>query len=358
LLSKRVVAVETPRTASGPRPSESQFTSEPLSEALFKYSAMARSADRIRRLLADELGECCDSDVERRLDELHALADEAFGDDSLRNVFAVLGDETRYRLGRALSVADDELCVCELEPLVDVSESAVSHALSDLVDAGLVARRKDGNWRYYESTPLADELFGAAHHELTDRQMDDGEQAGDAPKRATDGGRATDGRERATEDPEQATEDPEQVTDDERRAGDPVRVAFVCVQNAGRSQMATAFAEREVERRGLADEVTVVTGGTQPADHVHEPVVEAMAEQGFDLGGREPREITFEEIRASDYVITMGCSAEDVCPAGWAGENRDWGLDDPDGADSDAVRAIRDEIERRVADLFDEFGSV
>ena len=123
---------------------------------------MATASSRLRRLVADELGECCDADVERRLTELERLADAAFADDTTQSVFAVLGNETRYRLARVLAVADDELCVCELEPLVDVSESAVSHALSDLVDAGLVSRRKDGNWRYYNSTDLADGLFAAA----------------------------------------------------------------------------------------------------------------------------------------------------------------------------------------------------
>ena len=132
------------------------------------------------------------------------------------------------------------------------------------------------------------------------------------------------------------------------------RVAFVCVQNAGRSQMSTAFAEREVEARGLSDHVEIVTGGTDPADHVHDEVVEVMAERGFDLSERTPREVTHDELQDCDYVITMGCSAEDVCPATWAGENRDWGLDDPDGKELDAVRAIRDEIEERVADLFAE----
>ena len=129
-------------------------------------------------------------------------------------------------------------------------------------------------------------------------------------------------------------------------------VAFVCVPNPGRSQMAYAFAQREAADRDL--DVELVTGGTDPADHVHEEVVDAMAEAGFDLTGRKPREVTFEEVRDADYVITMGCAAEDVCPAGWAGENRDWDLDDPDGKSDAEVAEIRDEIERRVADLFDE----
>lgn len=135
---------------------------------------------------------------------------------------------------------------------------------------------------------------------------------------------------------------------------EPVRVAFVCVQNAGRSQMAHAFAERERDRRGLADRVSLVTGGTRPAEHVHPEVLDAMAEIGHDLSGRHPREITFGETRESDYVITMGCSADDVCPAGWAGESRDWALPDPAGKPPAKVAEIRDEIERRVLALFDE----
>ncbi len=126
---------------------------------------MSESSTRLRRLITDERGDCCDEDVEQRLDELQALAETAFSDDAIRPIFAVLGSETRYRIARSLVVADDELCVCEIEPLVDVSESAVSHALSDLVNAGLVSRRKDGNWRYYTTTALAESIFEAAEHD-------------------------------------------------------------------------------------------------------------------------------------------------------------------------------------------------
>ena len=135
---------------------------------------------------------------------------------------------------------------------------------------------------------------------------------------------------------------------------EPTTVAFVCVQNAGRSQMAYAFAQREREARGLEGDVSLVTGGTRPAAHVHPEVVEAMANVGVDVSDRTPREVTTEELRRADLVVTMGCSADDVCPAGWGGETRDWNLDDPDGRPPAAVAAIRDEIARRVADLFDE----
>lgn len=134
----------------------------------------------------------------------------------------------------------------------------------------------------------------------------------------------------------------------------PICIAFVCVQNAGRSQMASAFAQREREERGLTDDIELIIGGTQPAEHVHDEVVQAMHGVGIDISDRTPREVTFEEIQESDYVITMGCSAEDVCPAGWAGENRDWGLDDPDSKSPAEVARIRDEIEQRVREFFDE----
>ncbi|ELZ33141.1 protein-tyrosine phosphatase, low molecular weight [Halorubrum tebenquichense DSM 14210] len=132
------------------------------------------------------------------------------------------------------------------------------------------------------------------------------------------------------------------------------QIAFVCVQNAGRSQMAAAFAERERDRRDAADRIGIITGGTQPADHVHDIVIEAMAEVDIDISDRTPREVTPEELQAVDLVVTMGCSASDVCPATWNGENRDWGLDDPHERPIEEVREIRDEIEARVVALFDE----
>lgn len=138
---------------------------------------------------------------------------------------------------------------------------------------------------------------------------------------------------------------------------EPIRIAFMCVQNAGRSQMSTAFAERERARRGLEDRVEILTGGTHPTDEVHEEVVEVMDEAGFDLRDRSPREITIEELRSCDYVATMGCSTLDVGVVGEDVEVRGWALEDPDGKDFDRVREIRDEIEQRVTTLFDEFSN-
>jgi len=135
---------------------------------------------------------------------------------------------------------------------------------------------------------------------------------------------------------------------------DPIRIAFMCVQNAGRSQMSAAFAERERRRRGLTDRVDVLTGGTRPAERVHDEVVDVMREAGIDVADRTPREITPAELRSCDFVATMGCSTLDVAEVGDDTDVRDWALDDPDGRDLDRVREIRDEIERRVVALFDE----
>lgn len=127
------------------------------------------------------------------------------------------------------------------------------------------------------------------------------------------------------------------------------RVAFVCVQNAGRSQMAAAFAERERDQRGL--DVEVRSGGTHPASEVHEVVVAVMTEVGLDLSERTPREISTAELEACEYVATMGCQTLSLDSTMAV---RDWDLADPGGVDPETVRAIRDEVERRVCTLFDE----
>ncbi|WP_049942852.1 low molecular weight phosphatase family protein [Haloarcula amylolytica] len=119
-------------------------------------------------------------------------------------------------------------------------------------------------------------------------------------------------------------------------ADSTMKFGFVCVQNAGRSQMSTAFAERERERRGLENSTKILTGGTHPADHVHEEVVTVMGELDIDLSDRTPQEVSTKELESCDVVATMGCStleldAETV-------DVRDWALDDPDGQDMEQVR--------------------
>lgn len=122
---------------------------------------MAESADRLRRYLEDEIGECRSEDLQRRLgelDDLEALLNPETVETDVE-VLSALGSQTRYQLVRLLVEADGELCVCEITPLVDVSDSAVSHALSRLADAGLVTKRKDGRWRKYRATRRASALL-------------------------------------------------------------------------------------------------------------------------------------------------------------------------------------------------------
>ena len=131
---------------------------------------MTTGATRLRRLLSEELGDCCEADVEDRIDELESLAaavPDRLGTDLA--ALSTLSDETRHAIVRYLAAADEALCVCELSPLVAVSDSAVSHALSDLTEAGLVTRRKDGQWRYYDTTDRADALLGALDGTRGDR---------------------------------------------------------------------------------------------------------------------------------------------------------------------------------------------
>ena len=118
---------------------------------------MAQATDRLRRYLDDELGECRSEDVDRRLEELSTL-EAALGEKQVTaelDVLSALANETRYTLVRILVAVGEELCVCELNAVVDVSESGLSHALSKLVDAGLLEGRKDGRWRKYRATNRA-----------------------------------------------------------------------------------------------------------------------------------------------------------------------------------------------------------
>ncbi|GAB3663661.1 ArsR/SmtB family transcription factor [Halopiger thermotolerans] len=121
---------------------------------------MAQATERLHRYLEDELGECRDEDVDCRLEELDAL-EETIGAERVEtelDVLSALANGTRYRIVRALVAAEGELCVCELDAIVDVSESGLSHALSTLVDAGLAVDRKDGRWKTYRATNRATAL--------------------------------------------------------------------------------------------------------------------------------------------------------------------------------------------------------
>jgi arsenate reductase (thioredoxin) len=126
-------------------------------------------------------------------------------------------------------------------------------------------------------------------------------------------------------------------------------VLFVCVHNAGRSQMAAAFLTHLAGER-----VEVRSAGSAPAGAVNPAVVEAMREAGVDISAEVPKVLTTEAVQASDVVITMGCG--DACPYFPGKQYVDWTLEDPAGQGVAAVRPIRDEIERRVRGLLTELG--
>lgn len=121
-------------------------------------------------------------------------------------------------------------------------------------------------------------------------------------------------------------------------------VLFVCVHNAGRSQMAAGFL-REI----AGDDVVVLSGGTQPRDAVNPVAVEAMAELGIDISAQVPNRLTSDTVQESDVVITMGCG--DDCPFYPGKRYEDWQLDDPAGQGIETVRIIRDDIRSRVEEL-------
>jgi arsenate reductase (thioredoxin) len=133
------------------------------------------------------------------------------------------------------------------------------------------------------------------------------------------------------------------------QTGPPPEVLFVCVHNAGRSQMALGWFNHLAGDRAVA-----WSGGSAPAHAINPAAVAAMAEVGIDIAGEYPKLWTDEVVRAADVVVTMGCG--DACPVYPGKRYEDWELDDPAGLDVTAVRPIRDEIRRRVETLLTSLG--
>jgi len=126
------------------------------------------------------------------------------------------------------------------------------------------------------------------------------------------------------------------------------KILFVCVHNAGRSQMAEAFFNHYSKGKAQA-----FSAGTHYASHINPAVVEALKEVGIDLGNKRPKMLTLEMLGLADKVISMGCGVEGVCPATFV-PTEDWQLEDPEGKPIEQVRAIRDEIEIKVKKLIEE----
>jgi protein-tyrosine-phosphatase len=124
------------------------------------------------------------------------------------------------------------------------------------------------------------------------------------------------------------------------------KILFVCVENAGRSQMAEAFAKKYGE-----DKFIVSSAGNKPADKVNPIVIEVMKEKGIDISMNKPKLISAKMAMDSDLIVTMGCNDQGVCPGPFFKPTIDWALEDPKGKPIEKVREIRDEIEHKVKQL-------
>lgn len=284
-----------------------------------------------------------------------------------------LGDATRSEIARLLLDAPDRaLTVGRLATALHLRQPTVSHHLRVLHEAGLVDREPRGREVWYslpeqvgarleEWAPTAeavvsDDLLGRIIDDLGVRfastfsreTVENVVRDSDARLRTRDGG----GRARASATAQFAADRlSAQETDGERShrraSGAPLEVLFVCVQNAGRSQLAAA-----IMRHLGGDRVHVRTAGSAPIDAIRPAVVTALDEIGVPLGGEFPKPLTDDVVRAADIVVTMGCG--DACPVFPGRRYLDWTVGDPAGQPLDRVREIRDDIDARVRGLLAE----
>jgi arsenate reductase len=126
------------------------------------------------------------------------------------------------------------------------------------------------------------------------------------------------------------------------------KILFVCMENAGRSQIAEAFAEKYGERKFI-----VSSAGNKPAEKVNSVVVQAIQEKGIDISQNKPKLLTFQMAQDLDLIVTMGCNDQDICPGPFFRPTIDWKLEDPKGEPIEKVQEIRDQIERQVQELID-----
>ncbi len=289
---------------------------------------------------------------------------------------AALGDATRGAIARLLLEADDHaLTVGRLTEALALRQPTVSHHLRVLHEAGLVEREPRGREVWYSlpetvaarleewSPPTGDETIGT---ELLGRIIDDlgtrftGTFSRETVQRVVldsyDLLRARDGAGRALPSAtaqfaaERLSAQQSTELEGERPPGAPLEVLFVCVQNAGRSQLAAA-----IMRHLGGERVRVRTAGSAPIDAIRPAVVTALDEIGVPLGGEFPKPLTDDVVRAADVVVTMGCG--DACPVFPGRRYLDWAVADPAGQPLDRVREIRDDIDARVRGLLDELAA-
>ena len=284
-----------------------------------------------------------------------------------REVLQALAEQTRARtvtLIRSCPVA--RLRVADLTETFGLAQPTISHHMRELAHQGLVERTADGRNAWY-SVPAdrTDEVDGALGlvrdppltPEVIERIVRDlGVRAAGRFNQQTVAALVEESRTLLAARTGSGAVSPAQLAlfagerldalarpDVGERSG-PLEVLFVCVQNAGRSQMAAGYL------RALAgDRVEVLSAGSEPKDQINPVAVEAMAEEGIDITGNVPKILTVEAVKESDVVITMGCG--DTCPIFPGKRYEDWELDDPAGQGIEAVRPIRDDIRGRIERL-------
>ncbi|MCI0156549.1 metalloregulator ArsR/SmtB family transcription factor [Leifsonia shinshuensis] len=280
--------------------------------------------------------------------------------DALRSLKRI-SDPTRARILRLLLDAPDGRgSVTRLAETLGLRQPTVSHHLKLLREEGLVERSQEGRTAWYSIT--TDQLDRVAELVRDEPPAEDGA----ATERIIEDLALRYRGVLSRESVEQYVRDSYDRLDGRKnrasltsafavsrldallratgaRAGVP-EVLFVCVQNAGRSQLASA-----ILRQLAGDRVVVRTAGSEPADAVRSTIVTVLDEVGTPLGGEFPKPLTDEAVRAADYVITMGCG--DACPIYPGREYLDWDIPDPVGQPIATVREIRDDIEGRVRDL-------
>ncbi|MBF0816385.1 metalloregulator ArsR/SmtB family transcription factor [Microbacterium paludicola] len=280
---------------------------------------------------------------------------------------ATIADPTRARILRLiLGAPGGRARVGELAEELGLRQPTVSHHMRALRDEGLVVREPDGRRAWFSVAPdhidTVASLVGAAPAQTTpdlDRisadlalrfrgtfspetveayvhESHDLLSRGDAPPKQLASRTAAFAATRLEALARAQGERPEKP-----------EVLFVCVQNAGRSQLAAA-----ILRHLAGDRVSVRTAGSMPAPDMRSTIATALDEIGVPVGGEFPKPLTDEAVRAADVVITMGCG--DACPIYPGRRYLDWELDDPAGLPLDGVRPIRDDIERRIRGLLDE----
>lgn len=231
-----------------------------------------------------------------------ALSSEAASD--LAGVLKALADPVRLRLlSLVADAAETGVCACDLTEPLERSQATVSHHTSMLVAAGFIEREQRGKWAWFRLAPERRDFVLAV---LEDTNL--------------------------------------------RTTASKPSVLFLCVHNAGRSQMAAGWLSHLA-----GDSVEVLSGGSQPASTVNPDAVAAMHEVGIDISSSQPRPWTDADFGAADVVVTMGCG--DECPFVPGKRYLDWELADPSTMSIEGVRTVRDDIGNRVRQLLAELGT-